>query len=164
MSRKETLRAEQLIRLVGYDNASRAYENMAQQHREDQGAHERGSLSEMVVAKALISLSYVESADITQKYSDDDMGGIDIRVLVNKEILDVRFDYLRVQVKSSQSGVRSFKSDIKKRHEFGDEGLQNYLIVERLLIIDGSKSDPEIRNSFESQLYNITPHWRPVRR
>ena len=122
----------------------------------------RGLDSEEKVRDILLSQNLVESTELTLRYSYDDRAGTDIRLWIKKELLAVEFPFVRVQVKSSPGGILDFRERLKRRFKprLSDEGVQAYLLRERLIIIDASQPVVRVERSFNDQLNDILEYWR----
>jgi len=106
------------------------------------------------VAQIVSTLPNIESAIVTMPKSKADRKGRDIVVQLQKGAYP-NLDSVFVQVKSSNIGVMGFRDELKIRHHLSWREIPQWLIENKLVLINGSLSREQISQTFESQLQSI---------
>lgn len=113
-----------------------------------------GKDKEVRVQRLLETAPYVEKIDRTGADSPEDNAGYDLYAyLLGIDSLDA----VGIQVKSSQRGIDDFlrkRVDPRLRNR-GADGIRQWLVSRRLVIINGSLTDAEIVESFVGQVDEI---------
>lgn len=113
-------------------------------------SEQKGSISERRAKNAIAKLDVVISAHLTQKFSPEDRNLIDI--LVNLRNLP-DLCTVKVQVKSSKRGIRQALDETKRiRNLTNDEDLNEWLLKNKYIFVNGNLSHDQIQAQFLQQL------------
>lgn len=117
---------------------------------------ERGNSSEQNVTRVLSGLPIVLTVNRVEPNSVGDQNGIDIVVGLKRDIPEGLVGKVRVQVKSSRQYIAEFKEKIKLENSLkNNEEVNDWLIKNGWIILNGQLPDEIIATSFESQLNKI---------
>lgn len=111
---------------------------------------DRGEKSEINVMRALVELPLVESVIRSEKFSIEDMRGVDLTVL----LLDEPVESVGVQVKSHDEEVRIFRDFGSQSGQYRQDGAE-ILARRGLIALNGKTSADQIQENFMNGLQKI---------
>ena len=115
----------------------------------------RGNSSEQNVSDALLGLSIVNRVNKVPTNSVGDHNGIDLVVGLKTEAPGVIVSKVRVQVKSSDRGIAEFRQKIKSDNYLIEEEIDDWLIRNEWVVLNGQMPNEVIENSFIAQFEKI---------
>mgnify|MGYP001591468925 FL=1 len=142
---------EQLHRGVPSVEILSQIEERRRRRAEGSKAAQKGSHSERVARNAIFKIPVVASAIISPKdgYEDENLVDINVRL----KIPDV--EQVAVQVKSSQEGIKKAKRILRRKMKLTVEQFDEWLIANKLILMNGQQDNEEIQQQFMDQLDKI---------
>lgn len=127
-------------------------EELAQSLLVGQEGQTKGVQTEKKVAGILAALAEVQLIDPNKWGSRADNRGIDLNIKV--KVRDATM-HLAVQVKSSKSGVRKYRGEIRRRFKLQEHEIDDWLKMKGRVLINGGVSETVIIESFRQQVGDI---------
>lgn len=119
-----------------------------------EGSSQIGYEREDFVAGVVRQLPYVRSVRQSIPNSISDRKGKDLTVILHREdcYFDLSFSSVFVQVKSSNEGMALFKRKIKTSNNIAWQEIDQMLLFNRYILINGNRPVARVVEQFETQL------------
>lgn len=116
---------------------------------------ERGNSSEQNVSEALTGLPVVTRVNKVPTNSVGDQSGIDLVVGLKTDTPEAIVGKVKVQVKSSESGITTFREKVKSDNSLKDGEVDDWLTSNGWIVLNGQMPKDDIAHDFLAQLKKI---------